>query len=724
MFHRPLLAIAAAIAPFAAAAETPDDFATYTPQATAVRIDSSEAPIIDGDLSDSVWSKAIPIDKFYQVDPVQGAEPSQSTRAYILYDEKNLYVAVYCYDDQPSKLRRKLLERDPPLQDDDGVRIFLDTFDTHRDGYFFATNPNGVKNDALIENNSTFRDEWNTIWDVKAKVVADGWIAEFRIPFQSISFDKSAKDWGFQIVRIIRRNNEEVRWSNIDRTRNIIDLTNRGNLVGIHDVKSGIGLEAQLFVTGSGSYDWETDSVHKALNPSANIFYKVTPSLTGSLTFNTDFSDAPLDSRQVNTGRFSLFFPETRTFFLQDAAVFEFGGRVYQGDVNGMPFFSRRIGIVDGQPVKIVAGAKLSGQLGRTSIGAIAAQMDGVNGGSGELLSAVRISVPVFTESKAGFVFTHGDPAGGANNSVAGADFQYKNTRILPGTVYADFAYVESFDAGKKGRTGAVDAAYRGDRWNGTIRFRDLSANYNPRLGFANRTGIRQYHLDGWRAYHPNGALLRYAESGVFLSVVTGLDDITLDSAWGGWLFARDNDGDRVEGQFEQDYLNITEPFSIAGIVPVSIGKYNFSQYTVVARMTESRIFAVGSSIVWGGIYDGDYLDVGTDISLRPNKHFRLKVSHEYTKFSLPSGEIGIHTFTAGAVVPISAEMRINADIQYDNISQNFTFLGRFSWEPRPEDEVFVSLGHAALIDRNAIPGSFRSEATSFALRLGHTLRF
>ena len=434
--------------------------------------------------------KAAQIDEFYQVDPEEGVAPSQPTRAYFMYDQDNLYVAVYAYDSEPDKIIRSQLQRDPRLQDDDAVRIMLDTFGSFRDAYFFGVNPNGARSDALIENNGNFRDQWNTIWRAKAKVVEDGWIAEIAIPFQSISFDASLDAWNMQIVRTIRRTNEEVRWSNIDQSRNRIDMTNPGRVSGIQDIKSGIGLEVQAFATSAVAQDWELGETDFEFNPSGNVFYKITPSLTGSLTFNTDFSDAPLDSRQVNTGRFSLFFPETRDFFLQDAAVFEFGGRIFNNP-NGLPFFSRNIGIVQGQPVDIIAGAKLSGKVGPANVGIISTRTGSADalGIDGQYLSSARVSVPVLSESKLGIVLTNGDPSGATNNTVAGGDFQYKKSNVFgSGTLTADFAYIRSFADNLDDGLGAAHIGYRSQGWNGNLIFRDIGEDYQPKLGFVNRT--------------------------------------------------------------------------------------------------------------------------------------------------------------------------------------------------------------------------------------------
>ncbi|MEX0644465.1 MAG: carbohydrate binding family 9 domain-containing protein [Parvularculaceae bacterium] len=707
----------------AARAEPPSDFSAYTPRIDAPRIERSEAPRIDGDLSDPVWAKAAVIDEFYQVFPVAGAPPSQPTRALIMYDERNLYVAVYAYDSEPEKITRNLLERDPPLQDDDGVRIYIDSFGTFRDSYYFATNPNGAREDALTENNSIFRGEWNTIWNVKVKVVEDGWIAEFAIPFQSISFDASLDAWGLQIVRTIRRNNEEIRWANIDRSRDRLDQTNPGRMAGIENIESGIGLEAQLFVTGSVSRDWELAETDYDLQPSGNLFYKISPSLTGSLTFNTDFSDAPLDERQVNTGRFSLFFPETRDFFLQDAAVFEFGGRVFLDQPNGLPFFSRNIGIVEGRPVDIVAGAKLSGKLGPASIGAVATRTGSADAIDGQFLTAARVSVPVFGESKAGAVFTHGDPAGEATNTVAGVDFQYKNTKIWPGTFTADLAYQRSFDDGVDDDMATAHLAYRSERWNWNARAQTIGANYRPRLGFLNRAGMRRLSGNLWRAYRPENSFLRLAETGVFGGAITDLDYNVEDRFTGSWVYLQNNIGDELFTDVEFGFTDVTAPFDLAGEVPVPVGEYAFHRHRIEAYLTSARPVSAGIEFEWGRIYDGDNFEVEASINIKPNRHIRLAAEYSYEEFSLPAGDIGIHIGVVQSTIAFSPTLSLKTDVQYDNISENFTYFSRLNWEPRPEQEVFISFGHSAVIEREDFLHSFRSRGSSLALRLGHTIR-
>jgi len=702
------------------------DFADYSPRVNAARIDESDAPVIDGDLSDPAWQNATIIDDFYQVEPVEGAQPNQKTRAYIMYDRKTLYVGVYAYDTEPHLIRRSQLQRDLQLRDDDGVRVLIDPFGTYRHGLNYGVNPNGARADGLTQNNNQFLGEWDGVWNANAKVVEDGWTMEFAIPFQTISFDASLDEWNFQIIRVVRRTNEEIRWSNINQNLSRIDMSNPGRLAGLEDISSGLGLEIQAFLAGSTFYDWEARDADFELNPSGNIFYKITPSLTGSLTFNTDFSDAPLDSRQVNTGRFSLFFPETRDFFLQDVSVFEFGRRNFRDFNNGLPFFSRNVGIVDGTPVDIIAGAKLSGQVGPTSVGLISARTGEASalGIEGQYLSSARVSVPVLEESKLGVVFTNGDPTGETDNTVAGADFQYQLSDVFgDGILFADLSYVRSFTDGVEDDLAAGEIAFRSQKWNGTFTIRDIGENYSPKLGFVNRTGIRRYRQNLFRRFRPDGGFIRRFEFGSFSNLVTDQDDIRTDHVYGVWTEWLTNPGDEFGATYRRNYEEIREPFEIAGVVPVNPGVYQWEQYRVFFETTSARTFGVGVEVNWGGIYDGETTQIESSISFRPSKYVELRAEHEYLDFDLPTGEIGVHIGSVNSTIAFSPRIAINTEIQYDNISESFAFFSRFRWEPVPEREIFFSIGHSALVERDTFPREFVSSSSSFALRLGHVFR-
>jgi hypothetical protein len=205
----------------------------------AVRIDKSEAPTIDGGLSDPVWAKAGMIDDFRQVEPNTGEPASERTVVRILYDSDNIYFGVYLYDREPDKIIVRSITRDGPVFAEDLFRLVLDPNMTRCDGYSFEVGPAGGREDALIQNNSTDLPRWNTIWLGRSRVVADGWIAEMAIPFRDFSYDPSRTDWGFDFVPTIRRTAERDRWTSHNPAIASNDLSQSGTLTGIENTNSG-----------------------------------------------------------------------------------------------------------------------------------------------------------------------------------------------------------------------------------------------------------------------------------------------------------------------------------------------------------------------------------------------------------------------------------------------------------------------------------------------------
>src|SRR6266513_1732732 len=204
------------------------DFRTYQPSATAARISSAEAPNIDADLSDPVWKKGTVIDEFYQLEPNEGKPSSERTIVRVLYDENNLYFGITCYDDEPKRITGRIKARDGDIDNDDMVRIYLDPNMTRRNGYIFEVNPLGARRDGLLQNNQDYLPEWNALWSAKARMTPEGWIVEVAIPFRSLSYQPGKTDWGFDFLRLVRRKNEKIRWSSINKAIETVDISRSG----------------------------------------------------------------------------------------------------------------------------------------------------------------------------------------------------------------------------------------------------------------------------------------------------------------------------------------------------------------------------------------------------------------------------------------------------------------------------------------------------------------
>jgi len=710
---------------------TPPPF--VRPSLVAVRIDTAEAPTIDADLSDPVWAKAAVIDKFTQRSPNPYEPATERTVVRILYDEHNLYFSFYNYDSTPEAIVIRNMQRDGQVFTSDSVMIYLDPGQTRRNAYNFEIGASGGRTDNLELNNTEELREWNTIWQGRARIVQDGWVAEFAIPFKSLSYEANQTTWGFDVARRIFHKNERVHWSNSNPAVTFTDVNQTGDLVGIENVSQGMGLDVQVYGAPRMKHDWQLadDGAGLSFRAGGNAFYKVTPALTNTLTVNPDFSDAPLDIRQVNTTRFSLFTPETRDFFLQDVSAFEFGGRSFgrnsQDRVsnNGRPFFSRNIGLVEGRPVSLVVGDKLSGQFAGFDIGGFSVLTDRTPAGQdGQILSVARMTHPIFAESKFGFVVTNGDPTGLTENSLAGADFQYRNSNILANKLLqADVYYMKSFSStAGDDESAAFSLNFPNEPWSGDFLFKQIGENFRPALGFVNRTAIRQYvgtltHLTRYRDTY-----LNTLEFGSNVEFVTALDGVLESRANDVFVRARSRIGDQFTFRLINSFENVPGLFFLPKSVPILPRAYEWTNvnFNADVRSLYGRLLTLQADVTCCRFYDGDAVVTKATLIVRPSIYFEIAATHETNLIDLPTGNVDIHLATADAAINFTPEMQLALQAQYDNISENFGFSARYRWEYRPGNEIFVGLGQSAQISNQG----FVAQATQATIRVGQTFRF
>ncbi len=701
---------------------------TAFPSASAARIDVADAPTIDGDLSDLAWAKATTIENFRQLEPVVGAAPSERTVVRVMYDETSIYFGIYSYDREPDLIVARSMARDGELYTGDNVTVTLDPGVTRRNAYRFQMGPSGGRADSLILNNTAELEEWDPIWSAKARRVADGWVAEMAIPFSSLSF-QAGSDWGFEFRREIRRKAEEIRWASQNRNLEFTDVSKIGTLTGINNVSQGLGLDVQAYGVMRVKRDWHIPGEDTGLSftGGGNIFYRVTPALTATLTYNPDFSDAPLDARQVNTTRFSLFTPETRDFFLQDAGAFEFAGRAFargfddRNANNGRPFFSRNIGLAGGQQVSIIGGGKLSGEHAGFSIGALSVVTDKTSTAGEQVLSVARVSKAI-GESRIGMIVTHGDPTGQTDNSVVGADYQFRDSESLGGGVLiADLFYQHSFSS-EEGRDSSFGfaASYPNEPWFGEAAFKQIGKNFTPALGFINRKAVRVYEGAFGHITRFDNQWLRQMDISTENIMYTDLNDRT-ETRESELSVEFETSGDDEFGFSTTNFFEaVPEIFDLPGDILVPPGNYNWNIVKAGFSNSDARLIGVEIEVECCGFYDGSALQAEAEIGFRPNEFYTFALTYEFSHFDMPGGETDVHLLEAASVINFTPDMELRLQAQYDNISRDFGFLARYRWEFTPGGELFIAFGQAGRIPTSR----FVAERSQFSVRLGHTFRF
>ena len=357
----------------------------------AVRTD--RPPAIDAVLDEPFWQRIEPVTDFRQRVPVDGAPASERTELRVAFDDNYLYFAIVLHDSDPEGIRRSILHREGRIDQDDNIRIGLDTYNDKRNAYIFEINPFGTQGDALITDESMTLADWNWegVYESQGRITDEGWVVEAAIPFTTIRFpDADALEMGILMERTIRRKNEMVYFPHIGQeVRSALTQVSRyATLTGLEDLRRGRYMEMKPFaITGRSTTGRRGDTAPETetLNDLGLDFkYSITSNLTLDATLNPDFAQVEADNVQINLTRFSLFFPEKREFFLERAGLFDFGD-AEQTQI----FFSRRIGINN----DIAGGGRLTGQAGPVSVGALSLLTDDVRDAEGRVVSGGLNSV-------------------------------------------------------------------------------------------------------------------------------------------------------------------------------------------------------------------------------------------------------------------------------------------------------------------------------------------
>ena len=691
-------------------------------------------PEIDGVLDDEIWKTATVITDMHQFQPVDQGEPSERSVFYLAYSERYFYLAARLYDSDPSAISARQLVQGQNMQFDDAFEFILDTFNNGRTGYQFQVNPNGIRREGVYDQPQNLNRDWTGIWLVESRIDDEGWTAEVAIPFNTLNFDPATDTWGFTVARTIARKQEEIAWSSFNRN---INPTTTGQITGIRNIRQGIGLDIIPSIAMAASENHLTDTTADRFDPSLNVFYKITPNLTGAVTFNTDFSATEVDNRQVNLTRFSLFFPEKRDFFLQDVDIFSFGGLGgggnFNNNQNGIPFYSRRVGLNSrtGQPVDIDAGVKMTGRVGQWNVGALAVQQGDSTGLDGQSVFVGRAAINVLSESSIGGIFTYGDPNSETDNNLAGMDFRYQNTRFSDRYTMRGNAWYQQTDT--DGRIGD-DKAYgvrinmdtQGDGFGGSTGYTYVGEDFNPALGFANLRGAETYSLMGrfrrfFRRDHP--WLRTFNMFGRFdhdRDLATG--EMISESLFTRFINLNTHRGDQFGLGVSRSREGLSRDFEIRPGVVIPAGKYSFLNLNGQFEFSNQRNFAPRIGFNMGEYYDGDRRQYDVGLEWRPDEHFFLNLNYNYQDIELPYGDFIVRLVSANVNYAFNSKWSWVNLVQYDNFSSSMGINSRLRWNPQAGEDLFIVINYN--FDSEGTFSRLSREQSEIALKYTKTFRF
>jgi hypothetical protein len=695
--------------------------------------------VIDGVLDEAIWSAAPTIGDLVQRQPDEGAAPTEPTDVTLLSDHDHLYVGVLAHDSEPGRVIGTQMARDGSITADDRIEILLDTFRDQRSAFYFATNPSGALVDGLIANGQLNAD-WDAIWDVRTRRTAQGWVAEFAIPFKSLGFPSGRTVWGFNIARNIYRKLEDVRWSGARLDTQFFQVSEAGEITSLVGLSQGIGLDVRPFLAGRWlrlADDDDTDA-----EPGLDVFYNITPSLKLTATFNTDFGETEVDARQINLSRFSVLFPEKRSFFLEGAGVFNFAstgpepaGGIPLTGADVFPFFSRQIGLLGGQEVPLDVGVKLTGTVGRTDIGML-------NVRTGDVPDVVdaktffvgRVKRNLLQQSYIGAVFTNGHPELGRSGQTYGADLRLATSRFLgqPRNMVVNAYAVRSVNEGvsEDDWSYGFAAYYPNDKYAAQIAVREIQQNFKPALGFVQRDNVRMMRAAASYNPRPKDFLnVQQLNHDVYFTHFTRLDNGEVES-WDLYVTLLDwhlNSGDNLHGMldFNPTYERLFDPFEISPGVILLPGEYRFTRFRSNLLSTATKRRLSGSvNLQYGNYWSGKAEQVSTSLTFKLPPRFTFVFNTNQTFARLPEGRFIARIFTSNVNYAVSPRLSLTNLVQYDNRSRNLGWQSRVRWTLQPGNDLFFAFNQGWIEEEVGGTLRFRAADSKVSAKFQYSFRF
>lgn len=677
------------------------------PTVRAVPLEEGERVILDGRLDEPFWQRTVPAEGFRQREPDEGAPATETTEVRIAYDRGNLYLGVSLYDSNPDAIIGFQKQRDTSLRSDDRFMFILDTFLDGRTAYFFETNPAGLLGDGLLRIGSGrgLNKSWDGIWEVQVSRDDRGWFAEFEIPFQTLNFDPENTTWGVNFQRTVRRIEEDSLWSGYGLNEGLFRPVHAGRLTGLRQMSQGLGLEVKPYGAVSSKREIDEGSSTPS-DVGFDVNYNVTSGLRAAFTVNTDFAEVEVDDRQVNLTRFPLVFPEKRDFFLEGTSIFAFA-RTSRPE----PFFSRRIGLLEGTPIPIQYGGRLTGQSGRYDIAFLQVRTGRTELTAPEDFTVARVKRNFFAQSSVGAIYTRratdafdelsvappGQHTFGADLDLSTSNFMGdKNLQFEAFAVAHTDPQEESTTTIRDRSVWGVRVNYPNDRWNGHASYREFGNDYDPAVGFVRRNGFKRFQPSFAFAPRPESiASIRQLEWEVFFEYLTDLDNVLLTrSTRVGLLDIRFESGDEIRVNFSNSFEKLDEPFEIHPGIVLAIGNYEFNEIELDVETTDRRTLAGEFSVRRGGFWSGDRTGLEAELTLRPAPGLLFSTDWEHNEISLPEGEFTTNLIAQRTEWQASPWVSLTTILQFDNVSDELGLFTRFRWILSPGNDLFVVYSH------------------------------
>jgi len=672
----------------------------------------SSVIFIDGKLDEPEWQLASASPHFIQVEPYQGELSSFQTQVKVLYNSKYLYFGITSSDPLGKKaIRATDFTRDFDILKHDLISLSFDAFNDRRNAMVFATNPYGVQRDLLAFDDLYYDLDWNGLWEVRTTRSDSGWVAEIAIPWKTLRFPKttdSTQTWGFNIYRNRRYTNEISAFSPYPRVFTATHMDYAGELINLKPPPPATNIRFQPYLLTS--YDRYNDSgrgikpAETSLKGGGDLKWGISPNAVLDITAHTDFAQADVDLQVNNTTRFSIFYPEKRQFFLENASLF--GVNIGQeADGNGgqmryQPFFSRQIGLdASGNPIPIVGGGRFVYRSSKLNFGAIAVREAGDNDPAGTNFFIGRVSENFGSQNRIGtLVSIKNQPDGSNIETTIDGFFRLGGSNSI-NTILTESVTTQT---GKQGFAGMMQYFYSSNHYKIWLTESVITRNFDPQLGFISRLdvigttpGINYYYRGKMlpfknvlRGFEPSFVPELYytASTGKFAELDLPLWPIWLNFQSGAFF------GYNIT-PVRQHLSDIFQPLGVT----IAPGDYSFIQQEILFGTDQSRVLHLAVDYKKGSYFNGHSSTADIKLQFAPIPYISLtgEFNHNYFReVGAQKTTLTVDLYILQTRLALNPRVQLTGIYQKNTLNNQKTYNLRFSWEFLPLSYVYLIYNH------------------------------
>jgi len=669
---------------------------------------------VDGVPDEEVWEQLTSYNQFIKQYPADSGLAYLQTEVKIGYDDDFIYIGAYLHDNGGKRTIQSLKRDNSSHWSSDAFSVIFDPIGEKTNGYLFGVNAGGAQYETTLNIQGTWTDadeNWDNKWFSATQQYIDYWFVEMAIPFKTLRYSPASTEWRMNFMRNDMANNEFSTWNAVPRNFSGYDLNYTGVMSWPEPPPKSKGNIAIIpYTSGEISKNHEElEDTRYAGKGGLDAKIGITSSLNLDLTINPDFSNVDVDQQVTNLDRFSLFFPEKRSFFLENSDLFS-----NFGPWRISPFFSRRIGLNDGEPIPILFGARISGNISKgLRIGIMDVQTRKTSEFDAQNYGVAAFQQTLFGKSSIRGIFVNRQQVGETTdatarkyNRVGGLEFQY---RSMNGKVGGNLRYHASFNPEKFSDADlySMNINYQGRSFfTGFTADRVgknfiLESGFNPRLDNYDPVGDTTIRI-GFTRFNPWIGYDFFGKEGSFLNrhgprawavlflnndgslselSTTLIYDFNFRNTGGGFVRVRNV---IVELPYALDFIEDATPLPAA--------RYNYTEFTAGMSSDSRKVFSYELGGTYGSFYNGEKFSGSASVNLRAQPWGNFGVSYNANYIHLP-GEYGSTTFHLigpKTEISFSNKMFWTSFLQYNNQAKNFNINSRFQWRYRPMSDIFL----------------------------------